>query len=204
MASSDREAILLIDKENTEIPELKEADLYFGEPNRDLKPYLDLLEDEAEVELNSEKIIITSETQKMKIFTCEPQFVNTFSANEPNVSFLFTTEMSHMYNCFNKFKKIASRFGKIYMSNNNGSITMETTDKENPYSNSVSFDFLNTEVDKNFNLAYSFKYINSLFNIIEPDDFEMSLAYLEEQEAGLIMARKKDNTEKYFVLSKTE
>lgn len=203
MASSDKEAILVLDKENNIAPDLKEHDLYFSEPNLNLKPYLDLLDEECELELNNEKIILSSDTQKMKIFTCEPEFVNTFSANEPNVDFMFTTEMREVYNYFSSLKKIASRFGKIYITNNEGKISLETTDKENPYANSVSFDFLSNEVDKNFSIPYDFKYMNSLFNIISIDDFELSMAYLEEQEAGLLMINNKDGSEKFYIISKT-
>ena len=48
MASSDKEAILIVDRENDIASELKEHDLYFSEPNQNLKPYLDLLDEERE------------------------------------------------------------------------------------------------------------------------------------------------------------
>ena len=203
MKSSDSEAILVLDRENTVIPELKEADLYFGEPNRDLKPYLDLLEDEAELEFDKESVVFKSESQQVKIFTFESQLTNTFGGNEPNVDFLFTTEMEELYDYFSKLKKIASKFGVIYFTCKNGSVKLETTDKSNPYANLVSFDFLDLGVDKNFSLSYTFKYINSLFSFINPSEFEVSLAHMEEQDAGFIMAKKKDETEKYFIISRT-
>lgn len=203
MLSPDKTAILFLDKENNIIPDLNDVDLYFKDPDKNLKPYLNLFEDEAEVKINDTKMTLYNGDQITNIFFSDSNFINTFSGNEPNLEIFYNVNMSNLVENFKKIKKIASKFDKIYFSVENGKMMMETTDKTNPHANSLRFSIDDVE-KKDISMHFNFKVVSSLFSIVEPERFEIGFVYIEEQEAGMIIVKSKDGTEKYYIPSSQE
>ena len=86
MVSSDHGAILMLEKENDIIPKADDLDFYFSEPSINLKPYLDLIDDEeAEVQVDTNKMKLYNDVQEINVFFTVANSVNIFGADKPEL-----------------------------------------------------------------------------------------------------------------------
>jgi hypothetical protein len=210
---NSKDAIVILDVANDvlEIKRGAEYTLNFSEPSISVMPYLALIEgdEEADIRIFDEKIAITSGNQKSNIFFCSPNVVTVFSATAPRESVKYFVSFdlnSSFISDFNKIKKIGMRFGKIYFTVINKIFSMETTDKQNPYSNTLKFDLLQDIKEDDLNLCFDYRNFVNLMSVIEDDfdNFRTNFAFVRQQELGMVFVEKKDGTEKYYLMSRKE
>lgn len=206
MMSPDQNAVIFLNMENNIITDVSDDTTFnFSEPNKNVKPYLDLIDnDEISYKLDSDKLTLIDGRQKSKLFFCVEDFVSSFGAEEPELEFFHELDLTNdVISIFNKVKKIASKFDKIYFTVEDNSLYIEATDKTNRYSNGLKYK-LDDVTFKDIELCFEYKNINSVLNIITSDEFKLKFVYREEQNAGMILFEKVDLSEKYFLMSKME
>ncbi|HRR48707.1 MAG TPA: hypothetical protein P5293_01835, partial [Bacteroidales bacterium] len=164
LMQNSKDAIVILDVPNDvfELKKVVDFTLNFSEPSISVMPYLTLIESDEEVDVRvfDEKITITSGNQKSNIFFCSPNVVTTFSASAPrdNVNYFVSFDLNKSFVIdFNKIKKIGMRFGKIYFTVINKVFAMETTDKLNPYSNTLKFDLLQNVKEDDLSLCFDYR-----------------------------------------------
>lgn len=179
-------------------------ELNFCNPKSELKPYLQLIDDEeVDFKLFKNKIVLDN---RIKIHFDDPSVVSTFVSKMPldNIEYFVTLNIDEeFFNNFRKIKKIGNRFGKIYFSVLQNKLFLETTDKTNTYSNGVSLYLC--EVDSNdLTMCFNYNLFCNLINVIDDESFKMKLTYIEEKEGGMIYMYNINESEKYFLMTKTE
>lgn len=211
MISSSSDAIAILNVTNDIIPSVKKTDTLvfnFSEPNTTLVPFLNLIEEgqETQVKIAEEKITLTTERQKSNIFFCSPHVVSVFEGDSPREDIEYFKETSiddDFISDFNKIKKIGAKFGKIYFGVSNNMLYIETCDKQNRFSNGLKIDICEVEYD-DMSMCYDFKNVVNALSLIDSDDFIIKFAYVTEQELGMVALIKSDESEKYFLMSKTD
>ena len=202
MMSPDQNAVIFLNMDNNVISDVtNDTTFNFTDPNKNVKPYLDLTDnDDVECRIDISKLVLIDGNNKTKLFFCDEEFVSTFSADEPPLEFFHTLELTEdKLNIFNKIKKIASRFDKLYFTVESNELYIEATDKTNAYSNGVKYKL--DDVDySDIELCFEYKNINSVLNLLS-GDFNIKFVYKEEQEAGVILFEKSDLSEKYYLMS---
>jgi len=211
--NSSEDAIVFLNVENDIMPitsKHDEVQFNFIDPHNTIKPYLSLIDSEqADVEIKKEKIILKSDNQRSNIFFCSPIVVKVFNREDVKPGIEYFTELAiddNFVNGFNKIKKIGSRFGKIYITIKDNTIYMETMDKTNRSSNGFSFNMGNIEMP-DLSMCFNYKNIINLMNVLAItgiDDFHINLAYLEAQRLGMMYVTNTDNSEKYYLMSKSD
>lgn len=205
MISDDNNAVLELNLNNDVIIDGDEMDFYFSNPAKNVKPYIDLFtSEEIDLKPREDQIELIDQDHISRLHFCSPSAVRSFSGQNPSDEiFFFNENLDQIFPYFQKLKGVAVRFKKIYMSTFNGKLYLEATDKESPSSNSVKFHIGKT--DKNIDIMFDFRYINSLMKMISyPEDFNFKFAFLEEEEAGIFLFEKEDKSELYYLTSKSE
>lgn len=213
MSNSIYNPIVILDIPNTCFPDIenkKPISLNFSEPNQSVLPYINLIsEDEADAEVEKEKMVINFDDNKQKfnIYFCSPEIVKVFPKNmarddiEYFVEFSLTDDFMQKYS---NLKKIGSRFGKVYFVVEDGKLYMETTDKTNRYANNFRFEVTDGVSSSNLSLCFDYKNISNLFLIVDNhEDFMIRLTYSEEKDLGMLYLSK-NIEENYFLMSKTD
>ena len=98
MISSSSDAISLLNLPNLILPEMKSTDslvMNFDEPNTNLVPFLNLINDNEEttIQIKDEKITLIQGKQKSNIFFCAPQVVSIFEAEAPRADISYFHQM---------------------------------------------------------------------------------------------------------------
>ena len=208
MISRDRSNIVILNIENEAVKDFvdEEIEFNFNEPAQSLIPFLNLIdEEEADLELNNEKIVIKNGRQKSNIHFCSPTVVSVFTSDARNVGYFLEMPISDEFiEAYNKIKKIGARFGKIYFSAEGGKFTFETSDKTNRYSNGLKFDIAEIDDNKKLTICFDFKNFVNLMTVISEseEEFKLCFAYAEEQEMGMLFCGKNDESEKYYLMSR--
>ena len=184
----------------------------FSDISNNLKPYVDLINDETvNVKIEDSKISLKdSQKKKFNIFFCTKDFTSHFSGEDPTdkIDFFYDNKISEeLVEKLNEIKKVALRFGKIYFVVEDGKLFLESTDKTNSFCNSVR-----VEVDKikdkdmNVSICFDFKNLSYVLSTIDDniENFRLKCAYIEQSEAGMILFENTDKSEKYFITSKIE
>lgn len=192
-----------IQNENTEY------DLYFQDPNRQLIPFLNLVDSE-EVDFfikeDEGKVIIKSGNQKSSIFLCSPEVVSTFNRTRPReeIDSFIQINLSEISEYLDKIKKIGTRFGKIYFGVKNNNFFVETTDRESGrFTNSLKFDIFEKN-ERDFEICFRFKSFINVYSVLDNfDDYTFSLFIKEENNmiVGFIQIEKNDKSENYYIMS---
>lgn len=210
MISGSNDCISILNIPNNVITDMKKNDVFefnFLEPNSAILPYLNLVETGQETVLKvlEEKITLVTGSQKSNIFFCSPQVVNVFT-NEglrDDIEYFKDIEIDEIFiQTFNKIKKIAPKFGKIYFNVADKVLSIETTDKQNSFSNGVKFEFADADYD-DITICFDYKNVAGIMSIIE-EGFVTKFAYVPEQEMGMIYFTKEDETEKYYLMSRRD
>ncbi|MFW6007932.1 MAG: hypothetical protein ACOCP8_01595 [archaeon] len=213
--SSDNNSIVflnlpddILENENGE-----EFQLNFSDISTNVKPYLDLIKDEVvDVKFNDDFIIIEdSEKKKMKLFFCSLEFTNYFSRKDKTkqyTPFYETNLTNDLLTKISEIRKIAQRFGKIYLVTKNGKIYLEATDKTNNYCNDLSIEIDDINTDKEISLYFDFKNLQYILSTIkyesdEVENFKLKCVYHEEHQAGMMFFENNEK-EKYVITSKNE
>jgi hypothetical protein len=178
-----------------------EFSLNFTQPNIEVKPFLDLLDDEeVEFELKQNEMILN---KQCTLCLDDPSAVSTFNGKniEDNVEFFTKLNVDENFNqYFNKIKKIGNRYGKIYFILDKKKLYIETSDRKTRYSNKLRF-LLSDKVDfDNIELCFDYTNMVKLKSVIN-NDFTMQITYIEDQELGGIYCENLDTSEKYFISS---
>jgi hypothetical protein len=186
-----------------------EVEMNFNEPKQHLETYLDLIDDEmAEIDIKDQKIILKSGRQKSNIFYCSQHITTYYNGTEPkSIGETFHTfKLDNSFlEVYDKIRKIAGKFNKVYFSVENNEFYMETTDKTNKFSNGIKF-ALSGVVYKDVSLCFDFKNINALMTIVaeEADKFTVSFRWVEAQKGGMLSLEKDDGSEKYYIVTHKE
>lgn len=211
MISKSMDAVIMLNINNNiiDLPSSDTISLNFSEPSMNVKPYLELIDDdEATATITDDNIkIVTDKKQKSCFHFASPDFVSSYKGDKPNIStWLFVKTLDEeLMEKLNKIKKIAGKFKKVYFSINDKKLYIEATDKQNKYSNSMKFELCDVDY-KNFDLCFDFNNINALLTLIDGvyGDFEMKLHITENEKGGMLLFKNKDESENYYFVSKTE
>jgi hypothetical protein len=210
MISSSSDAISLLNLPNLILPEMKSTDslvMNFDEPNTNLVPFLNLINDNEEttIQIKDEKITLIQGKQKSNIFFCAPQVVSIFEAEAPRADISYFHQMEiddDFYESFSSIKKIGSKFNKIYFGVSDNMLYIETSDKQNRFSNGLRIDLC--EVDyQDMSMCFDFKNVVNVMSVLS-DDFTANFAYVPDQSLGMIFIGNEDNSERYYLMSRTD
>ena len=208
MISENRDCIVILDVDNDVMAVSDEHEFNFSEPNQQLMPFLNLIDDdEADIDVHSEKIVVKNGRQRSNIHFCSGQIVSVFgtdAAREGIESFL-TLDIDDGFNdAFAKIKKIGSRYGNVYFNVEDGVFSIETADKTNRFSNGLKFELTRMSDVPDLSICFDYKNFINLMAVINGDseNFTLEFSYVEEQEMGMVYAGKNDGNEKYYLMSK--
>jgi hypothetical protein len=208
MISSSSDAMAILNVENTVFPDMPIGDeitFNFSEPNTSLVPYLNLINDSevSEIKIFDEKVTLIQGKQKSNIFFCSPHIVSVFEADSPrsDIEYFATVDVDDFFNeSLSKIKKVGAKFGKIYFGVDNNVLYIETSDKQNRFSNGLRIDLMDVE-SENMSICLDFKNIVNAISIIGGDDFKLNISYVASQDLGMLYIKNTDETEKYFLMS---
>lgn len=206
MMSPSFDAVTIIRLQNNVFVDVKEdLQLNFANPKIELKPFLDLFEDVAEVDLkiNETNIVLN---KQVKVHFDDPSIISSTTGQKMEAIKDYFVEFSVDEDFMLKFeniKKIGNRFGKVYMVVKDSKLYIETTDKENAYSNSINYELCTVDYE-NVVLCFDYQFFINMMSVINDNyfDFKMSLCYIKDKKAGLLKCFKED--EKYYLISKMD
>jgi len=201
MISKDRNVLLFLNINNSVIEDVKdEVVLNFIEPNSKVKPYLDILDE------NEVPIVITDEmltiNKQLKLNFDDDSVIDIFGKDDVSnkIEFFHSLNIdSNFLISFNKIQKIGRNFGKIYFIIKDNKLYIETTDKNNRFSNSVKFFICDVEYE-DITLCFKFKHFVNLMTLIG-DEFSVKFSYVKDSDLGLLCFEKVDGSEKFFLMS---
>lgn len=210
MISQSNDCITILNLNNDIISNVASHDEFefnFLEPSKTVVPYLNLIDKDqtTNIKVSEEKIQIITAGQKSNLFFCSPKVVNLFSKAVPkaDIDYFTTLNIDEVFiHNFDKIKKIAPMFEKVYFNVEDKVFSIETTDKQNNFSNGVRLDLATVE-HTNLSLCIDFRNISSLMNILG-EGFTAHFTYVQEQDMGLIFFEKSDGSEKYYLMSKKD
>lgn len=213
MITPASDGIVILDVDNNVLPDMNKNDtivMNFIEPNSNIVPYLNLIDDgeETKINIHDEKITLIQGKQKSNIFFCSETVVNVFDSDNtrPDVEYFKQLPLDDDFiNAFNKIKKIGSKFNKIYFGVSNDKLYIETSDKQNRFSNGLRIDLCDMKKSDMF-MCFDFKNVVNVMSVMNgsSDDFICHFAYVDEQELGMLFFGKNDETELYYVMSKRD
>lgn len=208
MRNSTNSVIILIDKPNNMLEGVTSpVTLNFEEPNVKVKPYLNLIDSEtADAVVTPQKLTLKVGRQRTNLHFCVSSFVTTFGMDEPEPTYFHEMPLTAEFKeQLSKILKVAGSFEKIYFRVINGTVCIETTDMQNRYANGLKFEIGSTSF-QNVDICFDYKNIMAIKKIMDDDfsEFTAKFAWLEEQEAGMILFEKSDGSEKFYLLSKLE
>lgn len=213
MVTAHSDGVVLLEVENDVITEMTENDdfqLNFSEPNLNLIPFLNLIdEDEANLFVHENRITMTVGRQRSNVFFCSPTVVSIFSAGTPLESvdyFLETAIDENLVEAFKKIRKVGTKFGRVYFNVEGNTLSIEATDKRNTVSNTLKFDLLDNVDHGDMSICFDYNNFQRLMSLILDDyeSFELKIAYIEQQELGMLYIRRSDGSENFFLMSKVE
>lgn len=203
--------ITIIDIENkaiTEMEDIEEIVFNFRDPDQHLMPFLNLIDvPEVKLKVFEDKIAIFVGRQKQTIHFCTLDKKRIFHSEATLRSSEYFANMDladgKFFEMWSKIKKVGTRFGKVYFNVEKGNLTVESTDKTNKFSNSIKFILSKVEDVKDLSLCFEFMDIANLMKIIGMD-FSLNFSYSGDHDLGLLHARKEDESENFFLMSKKE
>ena len=184
-----------------------ELELNFDEPATKVKPYLALIDNDiVSTRITDDKMTLIDGKHRTNLHFCMPSFVTTFSGDSPQFDPFYTLEMTEeIKDCFDKIRKVAGKFEKVYFKVVDGVFSVETTDRQNRYANGITFE-LDTIGQADCDICFDFKNFNALLQCIgdSSETFIAKFTWMEAQQAGMVLFEKTDGSEKYYLLSKLE
>jgi len=210
MITGSMDAVIMHEMENNVI-QMKPKDEFifnFSEPNINIKSYIDLIDEElVDLIINDTKIQVISKDQKMIFHFCSPDFVASYKGNAPEIDEFFYDDVitDELMKKFDKIKKIAGKFGKVYFSIIDNELFIEATDKTNSFANSLKCS-LGKVKHKDVTLCFDFKNVNAFLSLINKrhTDFKIKLHVTKNEEGGILYFENADSSEKYYFVSYNE
>jgi len=203
MISASSEAATILSIPNNIFSDIKEdIQLNFCNPKTELKPFIELIDDEeVMLKLHKNKVVVNN---NLKLHFDDPSVISVFNSDGPLDDIEYFTEITinnNFINNFKKIKKIGNRFGKVYFTVSDNVLYIETMDKNNSFSNGISFEIGNVDY-KDLSMCFNYNILVNLFNVLgdEYNEFTLKLAYIEEKEGGMIYVCRGDQ-ERYFLMS---
>ena len=210
-------AIVILNGPNDIISGIKPTDtwdMFFADPSKNVRPYIDLIipdnNDEAIIEMKDGKVIVKTEDKRQKIdlFFCSEHLVSAFDREGPKVAGDTVFEMvitGEFMDTFSLIKKVAGTFGKVYFTVEDGTVSLESTDKTNTFANGMKMSVGETEY-KDVSICFDFKTINNIMTLLNGDatSFSLRIGYIPQSSGGVAAFTKDDGSEKYFLLSTRE
>lgn len=182
-----------------------ELQLNFDDPQVGIIPFLSSLNaEEAKFEEKREKIQLTVDKVKTKISLAFPQDSKIFLPDAPKSTVVpFTTFNidEDFLDAYNKVKKVASKFDKLYFTVDDGKLYLETTDKTNTASNGIKVDLFELDEESKV-VCFPFKSFSNIMSLVgNSTEFKMSLVYIKEQQMGMLIIFREDLSENYYQFS---
>ena len=210
--TNGRGSISIINIPNYMILEMKSGDefqLNFDDPQSGVLPFLNSFDsEEAIFSEQKEKVVLTVNNTRTKISLAFPQDNKIFLPDAPKSSVVpFTTFKvdSVFQDAYNKIKKVAPKFDKLYFTVEDDVLYLEATDKTNTSSNGVKVDLFTVEEQDPKVICFPFKSFSNIMSLIgNSDEYSMSLIYVKEQQMGMLSVFKEDKSEQYFQFSQKE
>lgn len=220
MVSNQRDVVILLDVPNEAIEFSEQDDITFNfaEPYVQTLPYFNVIDEpEALIDIIDEEdsfLIKSGSGQRSKVPFCHLSSIQNnvlYKSPKDDFSYFATLDINNdILKVFDKIKIIAARFGKIYITVEDGNLLIETTDKTNNFSPELRCEKLLENVEApNLTLCFEFKNFMNLTKIVTEEmakdggkTFKMSFAYIEETEGGLIHVISADSTEQYLLLNR--
>lgn len=207
MINEGNDAIIFLDIDNNVLSTNDETTFNFREPAQNLLPFLNIIDSEfVDVDIQREKVVLKDGRQKANIHVSSPAAIRTFGSNPRQLDFFTEIPLNEDFiTIYKKIKKVGNRFGKIYFSVENNKFYIETTDKTNQFSNGLKFELLDIQKE-DLSMFFDFKNFVNVMEVINGDasDFLLNFAWVEAQEKGALVAKKNDESEIYFLMSREE
>jgi hypothetical protein len=199
MIAASSEAATILNVPNNIFVDVKdEVQLNFCNPKTELKPFIELIDDEeVTLKIHKNKIVLDN---SVKLHFDDPSVISVFNSDGPqdNIEFFVQFNINDEFiNKFIKIKKVGNRFGKIYLTVKDKVLYIETMDKTITYSNGISFDICDTDMH-DLTMCFGYQTFVHMMNVIN-QSFDMKLAYIEEKEGGMIYTF--NDEENYFLMS---
>ena len=220
MVSNQRDVVVLLDMPNDVIEFSDQDDITFNfaEPYIQILPYFTVIDEpEAKIEIideNDNFIVKSGNGQISKVPFCHLSSIQNnvlYKSPKDDFDYFATIDVdNNLFKIFNKIKIIGGRFGKIYITIQNGDLLIETTDKTNNFSPELKCEKLGEGITvDDLTVCFDFKNFMNLTKILEEEmskdggkTFKMSFAYIAETEGGLIHVISQDATEQYMLLNR--
>lgn len=208
MISNNRDCIVVLDIDNDVCDVDDEYEFNFSEPNQQLIPFLNLIDDEeAVIDVHNEKIVVKNGRQRSNIHFCAEQMVSVFGSDaaREGIEYFLSMEIDDNFGeAFGKIKKIGSRYGNVYFNVDEGVFSIETADKTNRFSNGLKFELTRVSNVDDLSICFDYKNFINLMTVINgsAEEFTLNFSYVEEQEMGMLYAEKNGGNEKYYLMSK--
>jgi hypothetical protein len=208
MKSNDGFAVSKIAVPNTVLEDMKnekEVDFYFNDIKTNLMPYIALLKGETmNIKMLENGFTLLDDKRKVKILFCDSSIVNVATKTNPNIDFNIHLTYEDVEEAYMDVKKIAPRFGKIFIGRKDNNLYLET--KDGNYSNSIKAEMGQNEgID--FEVCFDFKVFNSVFTSLgDGDGFDFNMAYMKDRGAGMIFWKQSEGDffKEYFIVSKSD
>lgn len=210
MISNDNNAISILNVDNDVLDTNDEVDFNFLEPRQEVKPYLDIFDNnEVDIRILKNKIILKDANQQTKINFCSPIIVTLFGKTDvkKDANWFFETDIDENFiGAYDKIKKIGAKFGRVYFEIINNKFVIETADKTNEFSNGLKIILSDAKNIDNISLSFVFVDLTNIMKVITESDkeFKIKFTYNEKQELGLLYIYSIDQSEKYCLFSVRE
>lgn len=208
MRSQNNDVVVILNMPNeilTDVPDTVE--LNFDKPSAKVLPYLNLIDNDiVDAKVSDEKILIKDGRHKTNLHFCMPSFVTTFTGAEPQAPVFYELDITEeVLGMFKKIMKIGGSFEKVYFAVRDKQLIIETTDRQNRFANGINF-VLDSVQHGDLDICVSFKSVFGLFQSIKDNetDFKAKLVWLADQEAGMVIFEKNDQSERYYLLQKLD
>lgn len=208
MRSQNNTVVICLNLPNDVVSDIAgEVELNFDEPNTKVKPYLNLIDSETVGGvLTDDKLTLKDGRHKTNLHFCMSSFVTTFTGAEPKAPSFYELDLNaDACEYFEKIRKVAGKFEKVYFTVRDKKFIVETTDRTNRFANGISFE-LDALDHPNVDICFEFKNFNAVLQCLGEDmtDFTAKFTWLEAQDAGMVLFEKNDGSEKYYLLSRLE
>lgn len=199
MVSSSNNNIAILDITNKVVDVNDEMVFNFIEPSSNVLPFISSFDsEEVNFSITDAFMKLKDGDQSCRINFCDNEAVNVLGrqGTKDGLDWFFKIKIDESFmDKFEKIKKIGSRFGKVYIEVKDGNIYLDTSDKENYYSNGLKFKLDEIESDEK-TICFYYKDMVHLMSIIDLDlNFELRCAYMDTQKLGLLNMVTENETE---------
>jgi hypothetical protein len=207
MRSQNNDVVVVLNQQNNVLSDVPDAvDFNFDKPNTKVKPYLNLIDNElVQAQVSDEKILLKDGRHKTNLHFCMPSFVTAFTGAEPQAPVFYELDITEeVFSIFKKIMKVGGTFEKVYFAVRDKELIIETTDRGNRFANGISF-VVDSVDQANLDICVSFQNFVGVYQCIGGrEDFKVKLVWMADQEAGMVIFEKADQSERYYLLHKLE